>query len=590
MYCAACYKGLKRSTCSKCGLGIRYTSVAAPDLCRKCNASRGWKNLACSRCGSIAKEKGKLFEGKVFCQQCSHYAAPTRKCSYCSNESVFVRNSHSCGLTEPACPTCISRHTPTCGVCREKRQIVGDVEGRPACRACVARGTLLDGICNRCGLISPAANCRLCPSCRNMDYAVAMRTKGAASLCKDWVKDIFLGFCEHAGILANPKNAATLIRRNVGGFQQIDSTIDRLEDLTTCSVLDALSDERGVTRFPAVRYYLSAAFGLDFSSQEAVDHLTLRKIQRVKNEPESVWIRAELEGFFEQLMRDRERFLSAGIKRSNVPIQFCSILSCVTQARLMLDSCESEGASSSLAISQGMLDSHVAHRAKSFHTLGRFIRYLNGNRRRFSRLKLPDRRGKRSSVHNRISAERRAEMVSAWLAASEPKDLRNSAAALLCMFYLQKPLTVLSLRMESVERKGTNVYVNFGLGPEEIDPEIASVLVRWLDVWHHHSRFKALVRPDFLFPGIRPDCGYTVQSFSIWLRTQHGITCSQLFSTAVHGLIEAGLNDPGALVYQLGLKPDTAIRYWKDSGRDISSFLYAESIQAMRDSGDLSFE
>ena len=158
------------------------------------------------------------------------------------------------------------------------------------------------------------------------------------------------------------------------------------------------------------------------------------------------------------------------------------------------------------------------------------------------------------------------------------------------MFYLQKPTKILGLRHENIRRDDGSLSLDFGHGWEEIDAEIAAVLVRWLDAWNHHSRFKEIAHNDFLFPGTRPNRGYSSVAFSNWLRSRHGIGNRQLFATSLHGLIEAGLNDPGAMVYQFGIRPGTAIRYWKDSGRDLGSFLFAEAVQTMRESGDLSFD
>jgi hypothetical protein len=404
------------------------------------------------------------------------------------------------------------------------------------------------------------------------------------------LRDLFLQFGEHAGLRKNPVNAANTMKRNIPGVQKLDSVITNPGDFNVFSVLDALFNERNAVGFPTLRNFLAATYGLEFSSSEAIDHLTARRIDRTCEASSRPWIRSELIAFHCKLIAERDRRLEAGIRRCNVPIKLVSVLSCVIQAREMLEHSERLGATSTLSITQSMLDSHVARSPKTFHSVGRFIRHLNEGKSRFSPLRLPKRSGKRSSVHLRISSDTRARVVGSWLSATEPKELRNASVALLCLFYLQRPSQVLSMRRHNVRRDGESVFVDFGRGWEHIDPEIARVLSAWLDAWHHHSRFKDIVHTEFMFPGVRPDSGYSVHSFAIWLRGRHGITCNQLFATAIHGLIDAGLKDPGALVYQLGLNPDTAIRYWKDSGRDLSSFLFAESIQTMRENGDLSFD
>ena len=546
--------------------------------------------MACANCGIATERSGKVFEGNVYCKKCRHHAAPAKKCSYCPNESRFVRISHVSGLSKPACPTCITRHTPTCEACGAKRRIAGTVQGKPACRECVVRGTLRAGVCDGCSQVSDFANTKKCIGCRRLSYATYIRAELAATLSQEWLRDLFLQFGQHAGLRKSPVNAATAMKRNIPGFQKLDSVIPGPGDLTTFSVLNALLNERNAVGFPTLRNFLAATYGFDFSSSEAINHLTARRIDRTCEATSSPWIRSELEAFHRKLIAERDLRLEAGVKRCNIPIKLVSVLSCVVQARELLEHSARLGASSSLSITQSMLESYAACYPKKFHSVGRFIRQLNESKSRFSPLNLPKRRGKRSSVHLRISSDTRARIVGSWLSAKEPKELRNASVALLCLFYLQKPSKVLSMRKQNVRREGETVFVDFGRGWEEVDPEIARVLAAWLDAWHHHSRFKDIVHTEYLFPGVRPDAGYSVQSFALWLRGCHGITCNQLFATAIHGLIDAGLTDPGALVYQLGLNPDTAIRYWKDSGRDVSSFLFAETIQTMREKGELRFD
>lgn len=156
-YCQICYSKLPQAACIHCGGGIRYTSPNPPESCRHCERAASWKGLPCSRCSAIADSKGAEFEGKVFCKKCRHHAGPDRNCFYCSYVGPRVHRSPVAGLDQLACQTCISRHMPRCGVCRELRMLVGEVEGRAACKKCTERGTLLDGTCEQCGRRRPPA-------------------------------------------------------------------------------------------------------------------------------------------------------------------------------------------------------------------------------------------------------------------------------------------------------------------------------------------------------------------------------------------------------------------------------------------------
>ena len=589
-YCQGCYGDLARSVCTDCGGGIRYTSTTPPERCRRCERSQSWKGLACSRCNAIADAKGTEFEGRVFCRKCRHHAGPDRNCAYCPYVGPRLHRSPTAGLDQPACQTCISRYMPICGVCKGKRKLVGEVQGQPACKGCTERGTLLVGTCAHCGRHDEAANSKQCRGCWNLRHAHAVRKKASFTLEQAWVKDLFHAFTEHAGIQKQPGCIVTLIKRNIEGFQRIDREIIGVEALNVTSTLHALTVDDTNRKFRVIKHYLGATLGLDFDGKDAEQFYHNRKIEKLSNDVRAQWIRVELENFYARLQNDRARRIAAGVQRAAVPMKLSSLLLAMKYARWLMESCETAGANSTLQINQTMLDEYVVTHTMTYHTLGSFIRHLNRDRARFSPLELPPRRSARSSIHLRSSEDKRATLVRDWLTADNGIELRNSAVALLCMFYLQKPTKILGLRQHHIRREAEKLFLDFGHGWEEIDPEITAVLVRWLDAWHHHSRFKDIAGNDFLFPGTRPDRGYSSAAFSDWLINRHGLGCRQLFATSLHGLIEAGLNDPGAMVYQFGIRPGTAIRYWKDSGRDLGSFLFAEAIQTMRESGDLSFD
>jgi hypothetical protein len=360
--------------------------------------------------------------------------------------------------------------------------------------------------------------------------------------------------------------------------------------LTETAVIDAFSVDPTNHRFKAVKYFLGAAHGLAFDSDHSRNHALGTAIERSIHATPSCWIKEELFRFYGRLWEVRQRRIEAGIKRAGVPMKLSTFGNVIRRARAFMEHCASTGASSALAIDQFMVDTYSVEHPRHFHSLGSFVRHLNRDKLRLFKLKLPPKTGERSSVHLRISANRRAELVGEWLGLHDGPDLRNSAVSLLCMFYLQKPEVVLALRRENMRREGEVISLDFGYGWEQIDPEICDVLARWLDAWHNPSRFRDIVQSQYLFPGMKPDKGYGSDRYSQWLRKHHGITRRQLYATAVHGLIEAGLTDPGALVHQFGIHPSSAIRYWKDSGRDLSSFLYAEIIQTMRERGEIAFE
>lgn len=587
-YCGKCYQNLTNSSCTVCGRGIRHSSQTAPELCYRCKLADPWKGKPCSRCGQIASPHGAYRDGLVFCGRCMHHAQPKRQCHYCGGESRFIHRDAVAGLDHPACPTCRSRSTPKCQVCRRRRQLVGEVDGLKACRPCVERGSTLSGICDRCGKQDLTPNTPQCGGCRSLNSARSARKRALDSLTQEWVKNLFSTYCEAINLEENPGGAYTLIERNLLAFKKIDAHLESLEQLTVVGVLSALYQDGTPRRtFRSVVYWLSASRTMDFEGADANEWWHERAVGQLIGTAGQDWIKNELISFRSSLLSSRERRLSSGVKRGSVPIQFSSILLALKYARWFLTHAHEIGATSCASISQSMLDDYVSHNTRVFHALGSFVRHLNKNKLRFAKLKLPPRRPSRSSVQLVIPVERRVGAVRSWLDPSSPRELRNSCAALLCMFYLQRAATVLSLKRESIRRDGDMIAIDFGQGLEEIDQDISILLGRWLDEWHHGSRYRDIVNSDYVFPGVRPDRGYGVAPFSTWLVKNHGFGIRELHATAIHGLIEAGLTDPGALIYQFGIKPSTALRYWRDSGADLSTFVLSESIRSMRENGAL---
>lgn len=270
-------------------------------------------------------------------------------------------------------------------------------------------------------------------------------------------------------------------------------------------------------------------------------------------------------------------------------MQPATLLEIIRGSRKILIECDQLGAGSGLGVTQEMIETCVANHPSLIARVGALVRHLNKNKLRLTPLDTPAAPGRRSTTHLCLSSQRRAEIVQDWLDAQEGGHLRNSAVGLLCMFYPQRPDKILSLRKHQLRDQNDEMEIDFGYGWEPIDPSISTVVRRWMATRFQPSRFRKVADSDFLFPGQAQSRGFSKHRFRQWLRSNYGVTIHQLYATAVHGLIEAGLTDPGALIAQFGMNPRTAIKYWLDSGRDVGSLLYAELLQGMRESGDLPF-
>lgn len=425
-----------------------------------------------------------------------------------------------------------------------------------------------------------------CLGCANLRHALALKRHIAEGLQHDWSRQLFHDFVRDVGIERIPGSVIVLMKRNLEGFQRLDQTLSGPESLTVTSVLTVFADDTTNRRFRVIKHWLGATYGLDFNGEEAELFWHRQKLERLRASIETPWILTELDRFYAVLTAGRMRLLAARRTRGHIPLTWKSLLLATKYAAWFMQHCARNGAESPLSITQSMVEAYAVERVKCFHGVSAFIRHLNRHHHRFQRLTLPERHRARSTIQLRLTSEKRMEIVQSWLAAREGMPLRNACIALLCMFYLQRPARILALRRHHLRRNESNIALDFGQGFEDIDPEIAVTVCRWLDAWHHHSRFSHVANNDFLFPGTRPNRGYSSQAFSIWLKAEHGIRSRQLFATAVHGLIEAGLKDPSALVQLYGIPLGTAIKYWQDAGADLTTFLFSESTQAMRSNGD----
>jgi hypothetical protein len=405
------------------------------------------------------------------------------------------------------------------------------------------------------------------------------------SLTAEWSKQLFRSFLEDAGLRTNPGPVSQLARRNIGGFQLLDSSLRDELDLSVRSVLLALSGDTSNRLFRGLKNWLATARGLDLDGEEAEWFRHERLADRLIASAPCEWIRAALVDFRAFLYQRRAKYQKAGVLRGPVPLSPKSLDLALKYALWLLNHAREAGASSMPGLTQEIVDSYAAKRSKVFRGLGSFIRFANATSHRLNTLELPTSAAPRSSLVHKMDPGVRASAVRAWLEAVEPTEVRNASIALLCVFYAQHPDKVTRLAKSAVLEVGELVEVDFGQGSVEIDPDVSRVLNRWLLAWFTPSRFAFEGVDDRLYPGARAGRTYSTRAFNAWLKSKYGIHSRQLFSTAVHGLLEAGLDDPGVLVYGLGLSPGTAIKYWKDSGRHLSSFFFDEAIEALREEG-----
>ncbi len=587
-HCEPCRRRLPRSGCQTCGKTMVHRAEENPVCCKACTQIKARIDTPCDRCGDVITRQGAIHAGKAYCRKCKRYARAEKQCHYCGRWHTQVYASKTAELDKPACPICIRQRTPTCGVCRRKTRLVGRVDGVPACEVCVNRGTLLTGLCNNCGQVTDTPNTNRCMGCVNLRLAQAVARHAENSLNQEWAKQLFRRFVENASREEKRNSTIDLIRRNIDGFRLLDKAFMSEATLTVSEVLKAFSDDRSGRRFRVLKNWLSVTHTLNFDGQEAQWFRHRAYVQRRLDMETTDWVRAVLATFLDDIYARRNKSVKAGTVRINGPLALRSIELALKYAQWLLRFCQERGISMAEGIDQASIDTYAMRRPKVYQSLGAFIRFINRTSHSLNRISLPSKPRSRSSLFNKLNLASRSALINRWLSATETRDLRNASIALLCYFYVQRARTIVQLKRGAI-RTGAQggMEIDFGQGFIEIHSDIAATLNRWLLVWGAPSRFVTQSNDDHVFPGIQPERPYSIKAFQLWLKKKHGVGGRQLFATALHGVIDAGLNDPGALVSLFGITPSTAIRYWTESGRDLSSYLFNESIKKLREEGYL---
>lgn len=590
-YCQKCYGLLEQADCSRCGGSIRFPTGLKPKLCSRCTKSLAWKGQTCVRCNRTIRKSGFHIDGRNYCANCSKYGREPIACSLgCGSVTHTAAPCPSLGFKSPICRRCLNKHMEYCRVCRQKRIIAGVLEGYPACKACLSRGTLLRGTCSTCGKVDDAPNTGRCLGCRSIQVAEASVRKLADALSQDWVKGLFLGYAYANPDLARtrPMQIYTLVKRNADAFLRIDQNIKSPGSLTAVNVLRAFGSDVSASRFKSVKNWLSASHGLDFHSDEVSWFYYKKRIKALKESIDQVWILESVRGFENHLLKRREQLIQYSLKGGRrKPTKADTILLAIRFSSSFLSYCASAGVTSINGVNQSHVDTYIARNQTQLNSLASFVKYLNRGTHRAFHLDVPTRRKRANMLSRTLSADAKKSLIHQLLACTSWSDTRNATAAVICLFYPVTAARVLSLKKESIQTIDGVIHVDFGSGPLPTDPPISTMISNWLTNWHWHSRMRNSVSSEFLFPGATPSKGYSVSAFRIWL-SRLGVTKTQLFATAVHGLISAGLSNPGMLVDLFGMSVDSAMRYWYDSCADAESHLNKSTIEAYREQGLLS--
>lgn len=587
-YCQPCRAKLPRAHCESCGKRMVLLPGAVAKLCRRCASVAPWIGKPCSHCGRPVDRTGIVFEGRPYCRPCKRLAVAAKQCHYCGHWSVRVHRSPANGLEYPACQACIKQHTRKCGLCYQRCKIAGTLDGIDVCSVCFQRGTTATSLCESCGQMTHAPNTSRCMGCINLRLAKASVRHAEATLKTEWAKQLLQAFIADAGFRDDPGRVAELVKRNIEAFRLFEGAVTSVDQLTVHVVLDAFSGDRTQKRFRSVKNWLATTRGLQFSGRDSDWHRHQTAVRRKLDNACAPWARDTLQAFLEHLYNRRDRYRKAGvIRRGNTPMATRSIELAVGYASRLLTYCASDGVASAPGVDQALLDAYAASTPKTYQSLGAFIRFLNRTSHRMNPLTLPSKARARSSAANKLPTEIQASIAQWCMAAQDPVDVRNACITLLVLLYAQRASAVIRLRRSALTWGGNELQIDFGRGAFPIHPDVAALIRRWLDHWYAPSKFITPDTSEYVFPGIEPTRSYSRISFMNWLKARFQVLPRQLYATSVHALLNAGAKSPSLLTDCFGMSKETALRYWRDSGQDLSSYVFADGIARLREGGFL---
>lgn len=483
------------------------------------------------------------------------------------------------GLDELTCRTCISRSLPLCSCCKTRtRKRTEEIGGKTVCEPCVLRMEAGPASCDSCGRTSVLANTRFCKKCRANQHANRTIRKLQRTLSTPWGKELLAGLYELCGGVGRAVGALARIAANFEGIRAVETNFHGPEDLVARRLFDVLVPEGNHKANIALRRLIENKYGVSTNIRDVQD-LCLERFIATRQRGQPAWMVETGNGFISRLKVLRDKQLAAGVTRGTTPVAWKSLELAFRYANELMVEVSTRGGTAAESISQADLDLFCTRRPRTFRGLGAFISHLNETTHRAARLYLPASPHSRSSRVNFIGQEAYDALVTRLLNEESPVDARNASIALLSLLYLRKIKDILKIRRSQIFDDGVRMSIEFSgaKGKEEIHPGVAALLRLWLANWKIHSRSVNELNTPFVFPGLSPGQPMRTTAFQSWIKARHGVLSRQLLASGIHVMIDAGMETPAVLIDHYGLSQHTAFKYWTESGRDLSHFMYSNT-------------
>ena len=544
--------------CVGCGCMTRLGDKNGNPFCRTCSL----KDRKCMRCNKALPQAAKTFAEGAVCSTCYiHYKQP-KPCPDCGFLSLRLSRNATKGFTQyPVCEYCQRKGNITCAECGKNRSPAGvRVDGKPICKSCKLRGDN-PFICKTCGKNGKPHSKDTCQACYWIKYAEKRFKDSVALLTHEWSRDAFQKFYVELMTRQNPKVIATTkLERYFLFFAKLDSAFDDPKIITANHLIKSLGAD-GLRRYSVPYSFLAKEKIIPNITHETLEESSeIRRQKLIIEHAKGTWYLPLLERFYQNLFKINERYASRGWKGENRRYVQRTITAGLRAAsKFLMVVTKKHRVTSLQQIQQTDYDRFLSEHNGYRVSIRAFMRYLNRKEKLFNPLSQPTViTGLPEGIF--LPRSKYEELLIAWLNPNN-ESLKESLICSLMLLYAQPAVRVVRLSLYDLAKRRDGSF-KLAMGRTEItlDNRVGEILERYLEQRRALATMEDTENNNYLFPGRNYGGHLHEASVSYYLK-KHGVSSSQLFSTAIYNAYIGGLRHPKVLVKAFGITDATAIKY-----------------------------
>ncbi len=514
------------------------------------------------RCGKPLPRATKTLEGGAVCGSCVTYYKEPKPCPDCGQLSRRLSRNATRGFTDhPVCEHCQRKGNINCAGCGKNRLPAGTREdGKQICKSCMARGDK-PFVCKTCGKEGKPQSKVMCQACYWRIRADKRFKDSTALLTHEWARDAFRKFYSELISRQDALAVATSkLERYFLFFAKLDAAFENPKDITAGHLISSLGAD-GLRRHSIPYSFLAKENIIPAITQESIAAATENRRQKlILEHAKHAWYGTLLERFHHHMEKISERYAERGWKgkrRRFVPRTVTGNLRAAADLLNFLE--KVQHARSLQEVQQSDLDRFLAERKKYSANIYAFLRYLNSEEKLFCKLSRPSvPHGLAEDVF--LSKARHDELLRAWLNPGKGK-LKESLICALMLLYAQQAKRIVRIKLSDLAHGRDGLYrLAMGQTVISLDRRLGEMLGNYLGQRRALATMEDAENNEYLFPGRTYGWHLTESAVTSYLN-KHGVSASQLFSTALYNAYMGGLRHPKVLVKAFGITDETAIKY-----------------------------